>query len=87
MAYKCPRCGDPVHRGSSSAVQVSAGLVGALIFAAFGSFQCKKCGKIAKSEFSPEDRNKMLVGSVALVGGAILVLIVVIVLLALINSC
>ena len=87
MAYKCPRCGDPVQRGHSSAAQMSAGLVGALIFAAFGSFQCKKCGKIAKNEFSPEDRNKILVGSVALVGGAILVLIGALVLLALINSC
>jgi hypothetical protein len=52
-------------------------LVGALFYAAFGSFVCKQCGKIKRSEFPPEVRQKMMLGSLAMVGGAILILIVV----------
>jgi len=68
MPYQCPRCGEPVHRGYSAGPGLvegasRAGLLGILfgIFfsAAFGDFQCKKCGKIAKSEFPPEARTKM----------------------------
>ena len=76
MAYKCPRCSEPVQRGHSSTAQV-AGLVGAMFYAAFGAFSCKKCGKISKAEFPPEDRRKMLVGTLALVIGAILLLLFV----------
>ena len=75
MAYKCPRCGEPVQRGNSSGVQAAAGLVGALFYAAFGSFQCKKCGKIARSEFPSEDRSKMTTNSILMVVGAIALLI------------
>ena len=81
MAYNCPRCGNQVRRGSSTAAQIGGGLVGALIYAAFGAFNCNNCGKIAKSEFSPEDRSKMTMGSLGLFAGAILLLIVVIIIL------
>jgi predicted RNA-binding Zn-ribbon protein involved in translation (DUF1610 family) len=77
MAYKCPRCGEKVQRGHSTGAQAAAGLVGALFYAAFGAFQCEKCGKIPRSEFSPEDQSKMTMGSVMMVVGAIAVLIVV----------
>ncbi len=75
MAYKCPRCGDPVHRGYSGGAQATAGLVGALFYAAFGSFQCKKCGKILRSEFPPEVRAKMAAGSLIMIVVAIAVLV------------
>jgi hypothetical protein len=71
MAHKCPRCGEPVQRGYSNNAQATAGLVGALFYAAFGSFECKKCGKIARSEFPPEARNKMAIVSLLLVLGAV----------------
>jgi hypothetical protein len=75
MAHKCPRCGEPVQRGYSGSAQATAGLVGALFYAAFGSFECKKCGKIARSEFPPEVRSKMAFVSLLLVIGAIAVAI------------
>jgi len=75
MAYKCPRCSQPVQRGYSSTAQVAAGLVGALFYAAFGDFQCAKCGKIANHEFPPEVRTKMTMMSLILVVCAIAVAI------------
>jgi len=78
MAYQCPRCGGKVQRGSSTTATAGAGLVGALFYAAFGSFQCPKCGKISGSEFPPEARTKMLLGSMAMVAGAIILVIFVI---------
>lgn len=81
MAYKCPKCGGPVQRGYSSGAQMTAGLVGALFYAAFGAFQCKKCGKIPRSEFPGEDRSKMALGSVIMVVIAILIGIAVITLI------
>ena len=45
MAHQCPRCGEPVERGYSSTAQAAAGLVGALFYAAFGAFECKKMWK------------------------------------------
>jgi len=65
---------------------MAGGLVGALFYAAFGAFQCKKCGKIPGSEFPPEDRSKMRIGSLMLVGGAILLFAAVIAILVAINS-
>src|SRR5262245_61279127 len=75
MAYQCPRCGQPVERGSSPAAGVAGGLVGALIFAAFGPLKCKTCGPIAKHEFPPDVRQKMMLGSLALVATAVVVLV------------
>lgn len=78
MASQCPRCGGKVQRGSSTAATAGAGLVGALFYAAFGSLQCPKCGKIARREFPPEERTKMLLGSMAMVAGALVILAIVV---------
>ncbi len=60
---------------------MTAGLVGALFYAAFGACQCKKCGKISRSEFPEEDRSKIAFGSVVMVVIAILIGIAVIALI------
>ncbi len=65
MAYQCPGCGQPVRRGYSRTAQHTAGLIGALFYAAFGSFQCAKCGTVARSEFPAEVRTRMATGIVA----------------------
>ena len=82
MAYKCPKCGDPVQRGYSSSAQMTAGLVGSMFYAAFGKFEYEKCGKIAQSEFPKEDRTKMTLISTLLINGAIALAIVVIIFIA-----
>jgi len=76
MAYKCPRCSGPVQRSYSSNASMTAGLVGALFYSAFGAFGCSQCGKILRSEFPREDRAKMALGSVVMVVSAILIVIV-----------
>jgi hypothetical protein len=55
-----------------------------MLASAFGSFHCKQCGQIPRSEFSPADRQKMLIGSLLLVVGAIALLVAVIVVIILI---
>lgn len=85
MAYKCPRCGNSVQRGASTAAGATGGAVGALIYSAFGSFQCKECGPIPKREFPPDVQRQMTIGSVTMVGVAILLLIAVIVILVLLR--
>jgi hypothetical protein len=64
-----------VQRGYSGKAQMAAGLVGAAFYAAFGAFNCKKCGRIPRSEFPPEVRTKMAMGTFLLivVGVALLV--------------
>ncbi|MHC4916333.1 MAG: hypothetical protein ACYTGB_12660 [Planctomycetota bacterium] len=79
MAYKCPRCGEPVSRSSNRAAGLGGGLVGILLAAAFGALQCQKCGKIPKKEFPPEDRKKMMMGSVIMVVVALVLLAIVVV--------
>ncbi len=86
MAYKCPRCGEPVQRGYSASAQLAGGLVGALFAGAFGSFECKTCGKIPRNEFSSEDQGKMAVGSVLMVVGAVVLLVLVLWLLSVLNK-
>lgn len=71
MAYQCPRCGQPVRRAYSTAAQHATGLIGVLFYAAFGSFQCAKCGPIARVEFPSEDRSRMTTNSFLMVVGAI----------------
>ena len=78
MAYKCPRCGGPVDRGFSSGAIATAGLVGGLFYSAFGAFQCKKCGKIARSEFPKELRRKIAGETLLLVLGAIIIAVLAI---------
>lgn len=78
MAYQCPQCGEVVQRGSSTTAGAAGGLVGALLYAAFGSFRCKKCGAISRQEFPPEVRQRMLLGSVALIVTAVVVVVLAI---------
>ena len=82
MAYKCPRCGENVSRGYSKGAQVAAGLIGALFYAAFGAFECNKCGKIPRSEFPSGVQAKMALGTLIMVLLAIGIAIGVMALLA-----
>jgi hypothetical protein len=77
MAYQCPRCGGNVQRGSSTAAGAAGGLVGALLFAAFGAFQCKQCGKIPSHEFPPHVRSRMRTGSIMMIVVAVVLLVAV----------
>lgn len=85
MAYKCPRCGQDVQRSASTAAGVAGGAVGALLVAAFGSFQCRRCGTIANREFPAEDRKKMARGKIILIVSAIVLLLLAIVLIVLVQ--
>ena len=71
MAYACPKCGNAVSRGYSSAAQGAAGLVGALVYAAFASFECKKCGKLARTEFPDAPLAMNLDEALAFMGSAV----------------
>ena len=62
------KCGDPVRRGGNG----RGGLIGMLIIAAFGKFNCEKCGKIPTKEFPDEVRGKMRMNSMIMVIGAII---------------
>ena len=86
MAYKCPRCGNPVQRGYSPTAQVAAAIVGALFYSAFGAFQCKTCGKLKRAEFSTEDQSKMLFRSAALIVAGIAIATLALLLRASMNS-
>ena len=85
MAYACPKCGGAVQRGSSSVAQHAAGLVGALLYAAFAGFECAKCGKLERAAFPDEVRAKMTRNSVLLGVGALVLLVAVIAVLAALN--
>jgi hypothetical protein len=65
---------------------LAGGLVGALVVGAFGAFGCKKCGKIPRAEFPPDVQNRMMLGSLGMVAGAIALFMVVIVALVALNS-
>ncbi len=71
MAYVCPRCGGGVERQVNQTAGVAGGVFGVLFAAAFGDFVCKLCGPLKKSEFSTAVRRKMMLGSVALLLGAV----------------
>ena len=83
MTYSCPRCSQPVQRGHSTRAQIVGGLVGALLYGAFGDYQCKSCGKIARSEFPQEVRIRMNLGSLAMVLSAIVLVAIFVCLLSL----
>jgi DNA-directed RNA polymerase subunit RPC12/RpoP len=81
MSYKCPRCGEAVSRSKTG----RAGLVGMLLVAAFGGFQCEKCGKIPRKEFPPEDRRKMATGSIVMTAVAVALFVGLVVVLVLLD--
>jgi hypothetical protein len=62
------------------------GLVGILIRQAFAGFQCPSCGPIPRSEFTPEERSQMTMGSVGFIAAAVGVLVALVVVLILIAS-
>ncbi|MCI0358601.1 MAG: hypothetical protein L0211_08965 [Planctomycetaceae bacterium] len=86
MAYQCPRCGQNVERASSPGAAVAGGLVGALIYGAFGSFRCCQCGPIAKEEFPPEVQSKMTAGSAGMIAVAVVIFVIACFILVAINS-
>jgi hypothetical protein len=85
MAYQCPRCGGVVQRASSTNAGLAGGLVGMLLFSAFSSPRCERCGPIPRSEFPAEVRTEMLVGSLALLGVAAVLFVGVLYLLTVVN--
>jgi hypothetical protein len=72
-----------VQRGTSTTAGIAGGAIGALLYSAFGSFQCKQCGPIPRSEFPSEVRRQMTMGSVGIVVGALALLIALLAILAL----
>jgi hypothetical protein len=80
--YCCPRCGGVLQRGSSFMAGVQGGLVGGLLYSAFSSLQCQKCGKIPSRELPKDARHEFWVGSLFMALGAILILIVVLLFVA-----
>jgi hypothetical protein len=85
MAWACPKCSAPVQRGSSSVAQHAGGLVGALLVAAFASFECAKCGKLARSTFPPEVQSQMTRNSSLMAAGALILFVVVVGVLVALN--
>jgi len=86
MAYQCPRCGQNVSRASSTQAALAGGLVGSLLYGAFGSFECRQCGSISEEEFPPEVRRKMMFGSIGMMAVAVTLLAIVVVVLIALNS-
>jgi len=74
-----------VSRTHSAGAQQAAGLVGALVFAAFAPFTCKACGKISRAEFAAEHRATMTRNSVLLGVGALALLAACVAALAALN--
>ena len=77
MEYRCPRCDMRVERQDNNkwAWKVG-GIAGSLLFSAFAKFVCKKCGKIAKSEFPKDVQKKMIEGSTLTIFIAILIFVI-----------
>jgi hypothetical protein len=70
-----------LQQTTNAAAGAAGGAVGALLASAFGSFHCIKCGPIARRDFPPDVRRRMMLGSLALVLGAVGLLVALIVLL------
>lgn len=74
---KCPKCEGTVSRGPG-VIARQFGLIGALIGMAFASYECEKCGAIARSEFPPELRAQMTKETVIALVGALVVIGIII---------
>jgi uncharacterized paraquat-inducible protein A len=88
-SYVCPRCGRPVQRGSSAtstAAGFAGGLLGMLIYAAFGNFHCGVCGEIPKHEFPPDVQWRMTLGTIGYLLAAVVVLGALITIIVLLQS-
>lgn len=67
MAYPCPHCNQPVRRAPAAGGWESGGFLGWLLSAAMADFDCARCGKILREEFSPEVQQQMARGSYSIV--------------------
>jgi hypothetical protein len=65
---------------------MAGGLVGALLFSAFASLECEKCGPIPGKEFPKDVRMEMWAGTFAMLGVAALLLVGVVWLLMYLNA-
>lgn len=86
MTYMCPRCGKAADRKAGNAWYFGGGVVGALLASAFAGMTCATCGDLSRSEFPPEVRKKLMIGSVCMIGGAVVLLIAVVALVIWIRS-
>lgn len=83
--YSCPTCGTALTRQSNNAAGATGGLVGVLLSIAFASYHCTQHGQIARSQFPSEVRTRMMINTLALVFGAIVLLIAVVAFIIAIN--
>lgn len=83
--YSCPTCGSALTRQSNSAAGATGGLVGVMLSVAFASYHCTQHGKIDRSQFPSEVRTRMMINTLALIFGAIVLLIAVIAFIVAIN--
>lgn len=83
--YQCPTCNTALTRESNAAAGATGGLVGALLGLAFASYHCTTHGKIARAQFPPEVRSKMLMNTMLLVVGAVVLLFAVVAVLVALN--
>lgn len=83
--YTCPTCNTALTRESNAAAGATGGLVGALLGIAFASYHCATHGKIARAQFPPEVRSKMMMNTVMLVVGALVLLVALIAVLVALN--
>lgn len=80
--YYCPHCDRKLFKNKSVWAQRLGGLIGMLLVFAFQSYQCPSCGKIKRSAFPFGTQVKMLIGTVLLLGGALALIILVLLLIA-----
>lgn len=73
-------------RSNTGVVSRQFGLIGALVGLAIAGFSCTACGEIPRSEFPSEVRSQMMLGSLAMVGGAIVVFVLLIAVLIAVNN-
>ena len=75
--FVCPICGGVLQRGSSTTAGLTGGMVGGLLYAAFASLECPKCGKVPSKMLPRDIRHEHWVVSFFLAACAAVLLIVV----------
>lgn len=75
--FVCPICGGVLQRGYSGTAGLAGGMVGGLLFAAFASLECPKCGKVPSRMLPRDLRQEHWVVSFFLAACAVAILIVV----------
>jgi hypothetical protein len=80
MAYDCPNhCGNSVQRWAPKSrwLDIFGGIIGMMLFAALGKFECPSCGLIPKKSFHPKVRRKMWWGSFGLAASTVAILLAI----------